>query len=117
MYPPVGRYGVFGAYSYTADDGNTYQIGVYEYLAFAGAGDLSPALPNLLPLDALWTARHMVAKQDATIFGAPGDGRILRVPCNESNIAYAQGPGAQITILGATYTVVSCVGERRSDNV
>lgn len=112
----IGPYGEFGAYSYTADDGITYQIGVFEFIAFPGAGDLSPAPYGLLPLNALWVARHLVARATATIFGATPDDKLIKIPVNLNHPAWADGPGSEVIVLGTTYTVTQCVGERRFDN-
>lgn len=98
----------FKAYKYLSDDGETYQVGVEEYLAAPGAGDLILAAGNERPMPALSVTRYMSARG---IFA--GETKTVKVVCNPNHPAWIEGPGAELLIVGETFTVVRCVGERR----
>lgn len=97
------------AYVYQSDDGSSYNIGCPSWLAAPGAGDLTLNLDNSNgPIDCFTVVRYMNAQ--ATISGYLVK---YRVPCNLSNTGFHQGRGATLTILAHTFTVTSCIGERR----
>lgn len=101
----------YKAYLYESDDGVQWQTSVLEYLATWGAGDLVLASGGERPYPALWTARHMVCRGTT----AADNRYTFKVVCNQTHPAWINGPGAEVLILGATFKVMRCVGERRFD--
>lgn len=99
---------LFKAYKYLSDDSETYQVGVEEHLAQPGAGDLVLAAGTERPMPALSVTRYMSARG---VIG--GEERTLKVVCNPNHPAWIEGPGAELLIVGNTFIVRRCVGERR----
>jgi hypothetical protein len=99
---------LFTPYRYLSDDGNHYTVRWLTANEATSAGNLPAAISTDPVYPSLWTPRVMVAH--ASISGS--DDRQLCI-CNPDNGAFVSGPRSTITISGVTYTVTSCIGERR----
>ncbi len=95
-----------GNYSYTGNDGITYQIGADSSTTASGAGDLSPASGSEPIFPCFNIPRSMLCKNSDNVQPV-----IVKCPCNIGNSAFLNGPGSTVIIDGEVYTVIVCIGE------
>lgn len=107
--PISSSIGIPQTWTYTGDDGESFEIASGNGIAQAWCGELPAGDESNPPFPFHWQPRQVILRGLVD-----GVAVYVHVACSASAAIFLNGPGKSITIAGVDFDVISCNGEQRN---